>query len=492
MHKATYIAGPAPHRASPTLTRPGRSSSLDENARFVTYTRGAVAKIRLTYIRLLMPPPNGAGAAPESWLMGKEAFEGRMPHHNGIKALWETKWRFPCSISVYPFHDGQPEDFAPIFEHLIEHDINDGTSAAYTEAFFPVAEALTARAETLLSEADSGGADATAKTKEASALLLRACCVYRIARFPYITSRPTVNDVTKWRAWEAQKAAYLRAAATWEVPICEVAVPHRHGLANEGHTIPVYLRLPPGASSSSKCPVMVLLTGLDGYRPDNTGRCDEFLARGWASVVLEIPGTADCPADPADPEAPDRLWDSLLAWMAADVPQLDLGRVACWGLSSGGYYAVRAAHTHASHLVGVVAQGAGVHHFFSADWLARADGHEYPFRLTPAMAAKHGFCTGDDDTAGIAAFAAGGALARFSLLATGILDQPSTRLLLINGTKDGLMPIEDSMLLFEHGTPKEARFFSGALHMGYPMANGSVYPWLESVMKSTSGNISNK
>lgn len=62
---------------------------------------------------------------------------------------------------------------------------------------------------------------------------------------------------------------------------------------------------------------------------------------------------------------------------------------------------------------------------------------------------------------------------KFSLLELGILEKPSTRLLLINvsitaldnvswthevqGTYDGLMPIEDSMLLFDHGTPKEAR-----------------------------------
>ncbi|KAI1845443.1 hypothetical protein JX266_008301, partial [Neoarthrinium moseri] len=50
------------------------------------------------------------------------------------------------------------------------------------------------------------------------------------------------------------------------------------------------------------------------------------------------------------------------------------------------------------------------------------------------------------------------------------------------GTLDGLMPIEDSMMLFEYGSPKEARFFSNALHMGYPLANDSVYPWMESVM----------
>ena len=50
------------------------------------------------------------------------------------------------------------------------------------------------------------------------------------------------------------------------------------------------------------------------------------------------------------------------------------------------------------------------------------------------------------------------------------------------GTHDGLMPIEDSMLLMNYGTPKEARFFPNLLHMGYPISNASIYPWLESVM----------
>ena len=36
-----------------------------------------------------------------SWLMGTEAFERRMPHHDGIKALWETKWKFPVSEPLY-------------------------------------------------------------------------------------------------------------------------------------------------------------------------------------------------------------------------------------------------------------------------------------------------------------------------------------------------------------------------------------------------------
>lgn len=40
----------------------------------------------------------GLGKSPKHWLMGDEAFEARMPHHDGVQALWETKWKFPVSF----------------------------------------------------------------------------------------------------------------------------------------------------------------------------------------------------------------------------------------------------------------------------------------------------------------------------------------------------------------------------------------------------------
>ncbi|KAI1185997.1 Alpha/Beta hydrolase protein [Nemania serpens] len=408
---------------------------------------------------------------PETWQMGTAAFEQRMPHHAGIKALWETKWRLPCSKSLYPFHDGSYADFEPIFAALAARGIDDGYSPAYTEAFFGTAEAL---------ERDGDAAVADGRLDSASVLYLRAACVLRIARFPYVSATPTVSCPVKWRAWTAQKKVYLKAATRWEAPVSDVQIPHVRRAGRDGGVIPAYVRVPvPGGGAKTKTktktPVVLLFTGLDGYRPDNTARCDEFLSRGWAVVVLEIPGTADCPADPADPASADRLWDSVFEWMALD-DRFDMRRVLCWGLSSGGYYAVRAAHTHRARLAGAVAQGAGSHYFFHPKWLDKADGHEYPFRLLPALAMKHGFENVEDYLRL--------ALQRFSLLENGILDMPSTRLLLVNGTLDGLMPIEDSTLLFEYGSPKEARFFPGALHMGYPMANSSIYPWMEEVMAS--------
>lgn len=252
----------------------------------------------------------------------------------------------------------------------LQNNINDGTSTAYTEAFIRAANAL-------VKEGDAQRA--SGNNKAASDIYLRACTIYRIGRFPYITSRPCINDEPKWRAWTHQKQTYMKAGTTWEQPVQEVMVPYAHAKPGEGTHIPVYVRTPSPDECTGGWGTVILMTGLDGYRPDNTVRCDEFLARNWASVVVEIPGTADCPADPADPDAPERLWDSMLEWMKRD-GRFDMGRVMVWGLSSGGYYAIRIAHTHAKKLIGAVAQGAGCHHFFDKEWLERADGHEYPFK----------------------------------------------------------------------------------------------------------------
>jgi pimeloyl-ACP methyl ester carboxylesterase len=152
----------------------------------------------------------------------------------------------------------------------------------------------------------------------------------------------------------------------------------------------------------------------------------------------------------------------------------DMNKIICWGLSAGGYNAIRAAHTHSKRLLGAVGQGAGTHHFFSRAWLEKAKDHEYPWTALPALQEKFGYRAENEFL--------DQAQKTWSLVETGIVNLPSCRLLLVNGTHDGLMPVEDSMLMMEYGTPKEARFFTGLLHMGYPPANGAVYPWMNKVM----------
>lgn len=392
------------------------------------------------------------------WLLG-DKFEQKYPHLESISALWNKKWKFPCERSLYPFHDGKYEDFAPVFESLIKKDIHDGYSVEYTKEFLPTAEDLVKKADGLVKEG---------KKEEGVQMYLRACAVYRIGRFPYI------NSSVKTEAYEAQKKAYMKAASLFEVPIHDLSIPHTAGTSHdEGTSIPLYIRTPPSASKSQPCPAVILMCGLDGHRPDNTTRSDEFLARGWASVIVDIPGTADCPADRKDAASPDRVWTSILDWMGEE-GVYDMKKVMCWGLSAGGHNAIRAAHTHSSRLAGAVGQGAGTHHFFSRAWLERAKDHEYPWTALPALSAKFGYKSEEEFL--------DNAQKDFSLVELGIVEKESCRLLLVNGTHDGLMPVEDSMLMMEYGRPKEARLFTGLLHMGYPPANGCVYPWMEGIL----------
>ena len=174
-------------------------------------------------------------------------------------------------------------------------------------------------------------------------------------------------------------------------------------------------------------------------------------------MITEIPGTADCPSNRTDPSSPDRLFTSILDWISSQ-SQFDASKVIAWGLSAGGYYAIRLAHTHHERLIGVIGQGAGTHHFLGKEWLEKVDGHEYPFTLSHAYVKKYGY----KDWEELMEKAQG----EYSLVENGILKRPSCRLLLVNGVIDGLMPIEDSMLCMNYGRPKEGRFYEGMMHMG--------------------------
>jgi len=51
------------------------------------------------------------------------------------------------------------------------------------------------------------------------------------------------------------------------------------------------------------------------------------------------------------------------------------------------------------------------------------------------------------------------------------------------GMLDELFPIEDSMLMMQHGSIKEARFFEGIKHMGEPYAMPMAIEWVANLFK---------
>lgn len=394
-------------------------------------------------------------------------------HHESVSALWEKKWRRPCMAGIYPFVDAKVEDFDPIFKRLIELSGDDPAILSrpddYAEPFFPVANDLTARAEQALADGDRD---------LARELFLRAAAVFRIARFP-INRSPLSND-----AWERGKAAYEQGAALFDPPNVAVDIPFTradHEAGDRDASIKAYLRVPGGTKPEGGWPLLLFICGLDAYRTDNTARIQAHIDHGCATLSFEIPGTGDCPAAPNDPAAPDRLMDSIFDWIGANAVSLSLDptRIVARGISTGGYYAFRVAHTHASRLLAVAEQGGGCHYMFDRDWIGAQNQMEYPFALADALAWKFGYRDADPDVA-VARYAADGA--KFSLLDAGILEQPSCRLLVLNGMEDSIFPIEDSFVVALSGVNKDLFAGGNLSHMGNPGGEDLVILWLDWVL----------
>ncbi|KAI9661259.1 MAG: hypothetical protein M1821_009586 [Bathelium mastoideum] len=367
-------------------------------------------------------------------------------HHTSFQQLWETKWKEPCERGLYPFMFGSIKDFEPVAESIIKKGLKEPYDwDEYAQEFFPKAEELVQKAE----EAEKAG-----EKEKASEFYLF----------------PAPRSEKQRHAWEEGKKAARKGLGLREHPVHEVLIPHKHATAGEGAHIPVFHQLPSTASQQHPAPLLLIVTGLDGYRTELAVWCDSWRRLGVATAVVEIPGTGDSPARRGDPTAPDRQWSSVLDWAAAQ-PGVDSARIGAWCFSTGGYYGIRLAHTHAARLAGVVAQGGGCHHMFDAEWLANANHGEYPFDLASTLGYAFGF--GDD----LEAFKREGH--KFSLLKDGTLDRPEcARLLLVNGTEDSIFPIDDYYLALQHGPAKEVRIVAGRPHMGEPEGFFIILPWL--------------
>lgn len=397
------------------------------------------------------------------------------PHHRSITRLWEDRWNHHAARGSYPFTEGHIDDFEPIYRQLaLDHNDDPAVFTdpdTYAAAFFLTAEALYARAE------------AATTNDEKRDLYLRCAAVYRMARVP-LNRTPLTN-----KAWQLGLQAYLKAAPLLEYPVQPVEIAYAHALETAGEStsdvIHAFVRLPHGEPPAQGWPVVLFMCGLDGYRTDQSalkgGALRGHLEGGQALVILDIPGTADCPAAVRDPTAADRLWSSVLDWVEQHAGSygFDKKRIGVMGVSTGGYYAVRIAHTHADRLFGVCSQGGGCHRMFEEQWIRAQNRMEFPFELGTAVAAKFGYGSVDE-------FIAANPKRKLSLLESGMLDSPRcARLMLINGTEDSVFPIEDLEIVLEHGKPKEARLIEGVEHMGFPEASEVITQWWNDLVAAT-------
>lgn len=285
-------------------------------------------------------------------------------------------------------------------------------------------------------------AKAASDPKESDANFIRAWRLYYFGQWPAPTS------AGKQAAYQKAIDAYLQHARYFDPPLEVVHIPY------EDKEIVGYLRLP--ATTPRPVPLVLAISGLDSRKETVTETYAAAIPEGIGFFAVDSPGTGQAPRK-ADDTA-DQIYSRVLDYLATR-PEIDKNRILVHGQSFGAYWAAKLAHTEASRLAGAIAQSPPINRTFQPDFFrSRMYTREYLFDYVPASLYVYGKASADD----LIAF-----LPKMSLQAQGLLGKPTAPLLVVGGTRDTQVPIEDLELLINSGTvPREAWINPAGGHMG--------------------------
>ncbi len=297
-------------------------------------------------------------------------------------------------------------------------------------------------------------AEAKRDVQTAQKEYLTAYGYYRLGRYP------TTNSPKRMESYKKCVACYLKGAQWFDPPLEVVEIPFK-GKPGEGEKIVAYWRRP---KTAGKVPALVTWGGIDGYKEER--RADAYLERGIAVLAMDGAGVGQAPMKGC--EDGERMWDPVFDWLASR-DDVDAARIGVMGASTGGYWAAKLAHVRKERLRCAVDHGGATHYAFTPEWIEKAQYGEYAFQLAETLA----YAFGQDGFEGWVEYCP-----KLSLLKQDVLDQPCAPMLLVNGTKDSIFPIEDMYLLFEHGDPKTG-FLPPVGHMGHtPRTAGVMLDWV--------------
>jgi esterase FrsA len=284
---------------------------------------------------------------------------------------------------------------------------------------------------------------------------------------------PTQNSAGKRAAYPKSAEAFRQYGALLDPPMETVDIPF------EGRTFKAYLQLPAGVRLA---PVVISIGGLDEYKEYAVEHFNRAFLEGKLGVLaVDMPGTGEAPVK-IDLKS-ERMFSAAIEYLQRR-PEIDGKRIAVQGVSAGGYWSALLSYVERARLRAAVVWGGPVHGYFQADWQRKSFAtREYLFGLKEARMTVWGF---PDD----AAFLAG--MPQFSLEKRGLLAQPSTTVLAVNGEKDTQVPIDDLYLLLRTGTPKFAWVNPIGGHVGRSanmgeekIHGGIIVPWLAQMLAAT-------
>jgi esterase FrsA len=330
-----------------------------------------------------------------------------------------------AQTGAYPVLGIQPADAGEALGRIRNRDPDE-----WAAAWSAVADGYMAKAK------------AAGDPKEADANFVRAWRLYYFGQWPAPTS------AGKQAAYQRAIDAYLQHARFFDPPLEVVRIPF------EGKEIVGYLRLP--ANAKRPVPLVLAISGLDSRKETVAETYAAALAEGIGFFAVDSPGTGQAPLK-AD-ETSDRMYSRVLDYLATR-PEIDKNRILVHGQSFGAYWAAKLAHTEAKRLAGAVTQSPPIHRTFQPDFFrGRIYTREYLFDLLPASLFVYGLKSADE----LIAF-----LPKMSLQAQDLLGKPTAPILVVGGTRDTQVPIDDLELLVNSGSgPREAWINPVGGHMG--------------------------
>jgi dipeptidyl aminopeptidase/acylaminoacyl peptidase len=272
----------------------------------------------------------------------------------------------------------------------------------------------------------------------------------RAWRLYYFAQWPVPNSAGKQRAYQRAIEAYGKYAQTLQPAMETVRIPF------EGSHIVAYLRFPKDARGP--VPMILAISGLDSRKETVAESYAQILQHGVGFIAVDGPGTGQAPIKVG--ATAERMFSAVLDYLNQH-PKVDRSRIIVSGVSFGGYWAAKLAITEKARLLGSVAQSPPVDEFFSERFLREGTmgNREYLFDLAPAFINVFEGAHSIDDLARL--------MPPMSLKAQGLLQKPSTPMLLVTGARDTQVPLADAELLLRSGdVPKEAWINPSGGHLG--------------------------
>lgn len=175
----------------------------------------------------------------------------------------------------------------------------------------------------------AANAEAAGNRVTAGQAWVRAALCWHFGKFVFM------DDMEQQRAaHERTVECFAKGMWTLEPPAERVEIPYRDGVRLAG-----LLRRPPGAA---RPPVVIMAPGLDSVKEELQSSADVLLRRGLATLAVDGPGQGEAEYElPIEP-AYERAVGAVVDWIHTR-SHLDNSRIGFFGVSLGGYYAVRAA-----------------------------------------------------------------------------------------------------------------------------------------------------